>query len=104
MTGIWVAFFPSASEVVADRTTRPIPLEQVSEVGKDGDSKPGLILIEYRDGFKFAMLLIPDVIVPDTDRDGQSGFDGAGGHCAYAARTASGEEHGCEFFLQADAT
>ena len=78
--------------------------EQVSEVGKDGDSKPGLILIEYRDGFKFAMLLIPDVIVPDTDRDGQSGFDGAGGHCAYAARTASGEEHGCEFFLQPDAT
>ena len=48
-------------------------------MGKDGDSKPGLILIEYRDGFKFAMLLIPDVIVPDTDRDGQSGFDGAGG-------------------------
>jgi hypothetical protein len=50
------------------------------------------------------MLLIPNVIVPDTAREAQSGYDGAGGHCAYAARTTAGETHGCEFFLQPDAT
>ena len=76
-------------------TTPEMPLDQITGVGKDGDSKPGLILINYRcsfsafdsqipldfckkiefyatkcnhsierDGFKFAMLLIPNVIIP----------------------------------------
>lgn len=30
-------------------TTPDMPLDQVTGVGKDGDSKPGLILITYRD-------------------------------------------------------
>lgn len=75
------------------------------------------------------MLLIPNVIIPDVKRDSQSGYDGvrtqatltttrlsgmldenfawgvqAGGHCSYAARTKGGASHGCEFFLQPDAT
>jgi hypothetical protein len=62
-----------------------------------------LLLVEYSGGFRLAMLCIPGIIMPDGG-EGQEGDDGAGGHCAYAARyrTASGGEgtHGCEFYLQ----
>lgn len=63
-----------------------------------------LVLVEYSDSFRLAMLCLPGVILPD-DGQGQEGDDGAGGHCAYAARyrkessEATGV-HGCEFFLQ----
>ena len=49
------------SILIADLTVKTAEFDGA---GKDGDSKPGLILIKYRDGLKFSMLLIPNVIVP----------------------------------------
>ena len=43
------------------RTREGVALEDVAEVGKDGDSQAGLILLKYNDGLRLAMLLIPNV-------------------------------------------
>jgi hypothetical protein len=71
-------------------------------VGKDGDSKPGLVLLRYSDGMKLAMLLIPNVILPDPGQDDPA--DGTGTTtlapmCSFAAREAGGAISGCEFTL-----
>ena len=43
------------------RVREGVALEDVVEVGKDGDSKAGLVLLKYCDGLRLAMLLIPNV-------------------------------------------
>lgn len=65
---VWAAkkrgeFSASLMEVAAanTHTRKDVALEEISEVGKDGDSKPGLVLLKYCDGLRVAMLLIPNV-------------------------------------------
>ena len=43
------------------RVREGVALEDVTEIGKDGDSKAGLVLLKYCDGLRLAMLLIPNV-------------------------------------------
>ena len=47
------------------RIRQGVSLEQAVGVGPDGDDKPALVLVQYRDGLRLAMLLIPGVILPD---------------------------------------
>jgi nitrogen fixation protein len=65
---VWAArergeFSASLMEAAAGytRVRSGVPLEDVLEVGKDGDSQPGLVLLKYCDGLRLAMLLIPNV-------------------------------------------
>ena len=67
-SAVWAArergdFSASLMEAAASytRVRSGVPLEDVLEVGKDGDAQPGLVLLKYCDGLRLAMLLIPNV-------------------------------------------